>query len=317
MTKFVYVLVTDGSDYFYEEMLLSGKSLLLHNPNARIYVVCDDDTYRLIADKCPSVICKENLVSVNVPKEYNKTQKSRFLKTNLRFYIDGDFLYIDNDTIVCEKLDVLTLNVHNVGAVYDCHTSHYDIDYKFLTQKEMDITKDISSFNSGVLYVKDNACSRLLYKEWHRLWVEMNKRGVNRDQPALRLAQAQTGVKLEKIDDVWNCMLLAPNGMSVAYWPSAKIYHYFHALFYRRIEFYLKDVKRLGDVPSYMESFLVNPYGRYEETIKDMNIHRIAFLLSPLYQFYIDFPKMYWRLVRFSFFFRKCVVWYSKFAFWK
>ena len=95
-TKIVYTLVSDESDTYLEQALLSVYSLRLHNPQAIVELIVDQFTSKTIVDK-RSEIRKfiTDLITVDVPEDYTKVQKSRYLKTNLRQFVKGDYLFID------------------------------------------------------------------------------------------------------------------------------------------------------------------------------------------------------------------------------
>ena len=94
-TKIVYVVTSDETDVYLEQALLSVFSLRKHNPNAYVELVVDQNTNTTITGKRGEILKYiDNKVVVNVPEEYNKLSRSRWLKTSLRQHIKGDFLYI-------------------------------------------------------------------------------------------------------------------------------------------------------------------------------------------------------------------------------
>ena len=93
-TKFLYILVSQGKDIFYEQTLVSVLSLRYHNPDAFISLLVDDGTDKNLVDFRGQI---KDLVNeykvVEYPKETSNKVRSRLLKTNMRNLIDGDFLY--------------------------------------------------------------------------------------------------------------------------------------------------------------------------------------------------------------------------------
>lgn len=121
-TKIVYVVTSDETDVYLEQTLLSVFSLRKHNPNAFVELVVDQDTNATIAGKRGEILKYiDNKVVVNVPKEYNKKEASRYLKTNVREYVSGDYLFIDSDSIITDKLDEIDLFDGDIGAVINNH----------------------------------------------------------------------------------------------------------------------------------------------------------------------------------------------------
>lgn len=79
-TKIVYVVTSDETDVYLEQALLSVFSLRKHNPNAYVEFVVDQDTDATIAGKREEIMKYiDNKVVVNVPEEYNKVCRSRWL----------------------------------------------------------------------------------------------------------------------------------------------------------------------------------------------------------------------------------------------
>ena len=104
-TKIVYVVVSDEHDIYLEQACLSMHSLRLYNPDAMITVVLDKHTNATICGKRSIILdyVSEKIV-INPEGKFSKMQLSRFIKTNLRKYVIGDFLFIDSDTIITSSL---------------------------------------------------------------------------------------------------------------------------------------------------------------------------------------------------------------------
>ena len=104
-TKIVYVLTSSKEDTYLEQTLISVYSARLHNPYADILVVTDNATANTIkGGRAEIKKYLSDIVVVDIPAEYNNMQKSRYIKTNLRKFVEGDFLYIDSDTVIAESL---------------------------------------------------------------------------------------------------------------------------------------------------------------------------------------------------------------------
>ena len=104
-TKIVYVVISDEDDYYLEQALVSVYSVRLYNPNSQILLLIDSETNATIVGKREAILqYVSQKIVIDVPKQYSKMQKSRFLKTTLRQYIEGDFLFIDSDTIITGDL---------------------------------------------------------------------------------------------------------------------------------------------------------------------------------------------------------------------
>ena len=135
-TKIVYVVTCSEKNTYLEQAMLSVYSARLHNPTAEIYVVTDKESADSITGK-RSEIKKylTNILVFDTPKEFNAMKKSRFLKTNLRELIKGDFIYIDTDTVICQPLDEVDDIKEDVSGVANRH-----LIYKVSEMKETNST---------------------------------------------------------------------------------------------------------------------------------------------------------------------------------
>ena len=176
-TKIVYVVVSDTTDIYLEQALLSVFSLRKHNPNAYVELVVDQDTNTTIAEKRGEILKYiDNKVVINVPEEYNKVCRSRWIKTSLRQHIQGNFLFIDTDTLVTDCLDDIDSFDGEMGAVKDQHV----LVGKNRGVKKLQINAErdgwiwsetLAYYNSGVMYVKDSPFTHKFYQTWHNKWI--------------------------------------------------------------------------------------------------------------------------------------------------
>ena len=121
-TRIVYVVVSDETDIFLEQALLSIFSLRRHNPNVIVELVLDQATNDSIIGKRSEIKKYVNKITIiEVSTKYNKGQRSRWIKTNLRNLIEGDFLFIDTDTIITDSLEGIDDFEGDIGAVKDKH----------------------------------------------------------------------------------------------------------------------------------------------------------------------------------------------------
>lgn len=232
-TKIVYVVTSDESDVYLEQALLSVFSLRKHNPNAYVELVVDQDTDATITGKREEILKYiDNKVVVNVPEEYNKVCRSRWLKTSLRKHIKGDFLFIDTDTIVTDDLSEIDSFQGNLGAVIDAHTPIYfrkDSEYikklkKNALEEGWKCSDEIPFYNSGVFFVKDTTESYEFFSCWHKTWADFYKRyGRHIDQAPLAATNDKFKYIIKELSGIWNCQI-ARSGIS--YLLKAKIMHY-------------------------------------------------------------------------------------------
>lgn len=233
-TKLVYVLTSNESDYYLEQVLLSAFSARMHNPDATILLVTDEQTNATITGK--RALVKDyvsEILSVAVPENYSMMQRSRYIKTSLRNIVKGDFLYIDTDTIICDDLSDIDNFECSLGATTDGNKSLY-VDYTqpkwsmLRTQCVLcnvpDTFNGAPFFNGGLIYAKDDDISRKLYSLWHSNWKRNVSMGVSRDQFPLLCANKEMGWVIQEIPPEYNCQI-TEQGLQYLY--KAKIIHYY------------------------------------------------------------------------------------------
>lgn len=272
-TKLVYVVVGSDIDCYVENAWVSAYSAKLHNKEIQIYFVTDQRTNTYIQEKKePIKDVVDRFVVVDLPSSLNNMQRSRFIKTSLYNYIDGDFLYIDTDTVICDSLSEVDniLNDPNfcIGAVNDRHN------FMTVNKREPSLTeaakkinlclseRDKIYFNSGVMLVKKTNISRLFYIKWHQNWIVGLEKGISIDQVSLALTNQQLNYPLKLLSGIWNCQILTN---ALKYLCDAKIIHYFvtnsitqKPYWFANQENYL-ELKKTGRFTDEMLSHIANP----------------------------------------------------------
>ncbi len=228
-TQLLYILVSSGADVYMEQAFVSAYSAHLRNPDARIVLLTD----RLTADGW----LQENPLSARFKALFSEIvvadldaslpamQRSRLLKTGMRGYVKGDFLFIDADTIVARPLGAIDSIPASLAAAPDLHCTFKDHPHRRATInicKKIDYnpSEDEYYFNSGVLLVRDTPESHSFFSRWQKNYFEGLSRGVKPDQPSL--AKTNTSREITLLPDEWNCEV--QNG--VRFLKDAFIVHY-------------------------------------------------------------------------------------------
>jgi hypothetical protein len=229
--KYIYVLVSTPLDLYYEQFLLSVVSLRLFNPHAEIILLTDTRTKSTL---CGRRVTYEKIVSetkvVELPEKFTQKEVSRFLKTAINTYINGDFLYIDCDTVVTSSLDFEFPSSIKIGAVLDCHVPVLQHPFRYHFEREDKLCGFISSegtgrrYNGGLIYYRASHESALFFEKWHSHWLESREKVNGQDMPALNQANCELDEIITELDGEWNCQI-SNNGLP--YLSSAKIIHYF------------------------------------------------------------------------------------------
>lgn len=227
-TKIVYVLASSPSDYFYEQCLISLKSAKVYNPTATIILVCDNKTKENLCELRSEILSVvSNIETINFDDTVNNLERSRRMKVNLRSYINGDFLYIDSDTLIVKDLSEIDNCTHSLAAVLDGHCGlkkHVmrSFFYKQNLPFNPHIVKEESYFSGGVIYSKDDSTSKHFYELWAMNYERACTMGIKIDEPALCLANQEMNHIIKELDGVWNCQIR----FGALYLSSAKILHF-------------------------------------------------------------------------------------------
>jgi len=265
-TKIVYVLVSTNQDIYYEQALLSIYSLKLHQPNAHVVLFVDDITDKSLVKQRGKI--KEYIDEIfvfNRPNGYTAKQTASYLKTHVRTNIDGDFLFIDTDTIICDKLDAIDSQDSLMSAVEDCHLSYKDHfghkEYiRFFQNLDFEYDGD-QYFNSGVIYCKDCKETREFYKKWGEYQMAYKDKCMF-DQPLFAKVNNETNI-VQELNGIWNCQIQ----YGLKYLTEAKIIHYFASNFIKSDKEYpyyfmdkdvLWDIKKEGCINKVIENKILN-----------------------------------------------------------
>ncbi|MCL2206475.1 MAG: glycosyltransferase [Fibromonadales bacterium] len=229
--KYIYCLISTVKDIYYEQAFISITSLRMHTPNAFVTLFTDKETIDSIENRKADIrkIADEVIIE-NFESKVSNFKRSRMLKTAMRNRIEGDFLYIDSDTVVCQDLSEIGDINFELGAVLDGHTLNLLNFRRFsviVPLKRMLNKADFYDypyyFNSGLLFVRDTKCNRIFFEKWSENYFLGCQRGVRIDQPSLALTNYQSNFPIKELDGRWNVQVW--NGAN--YLHNAKIMHYY------------------------------------------------------------------------------------------
>ena len=298
-SKLVYVLVSDETDYYYEMFQMSLLSFRLFHPGEVVVVIMDPFTYGRLKTKLSDVGVELKVVE-DIPYGYSRMQCSRFLKTKMRTLICGDFLYIDNDTFVCESLDEIDTLRGSMGVVLENHGDICDYENSFYP-KEWDYVLQAKHYNGGVLAVKDQEEAYRFFDLWHKNWTYCVNKGCSFDQPSLRKTVLESGCLIEELDGRWNCQV--SRQASLAYQSTAKILHYQRNAFIVSI---CKKIRKDGGIKGEIASWVQSPREAFAQKIVYLSraeynaLEPMRFMLnnySGIYHNLVKITTVYQRLV--------------------
>lgn len=231
-TQIVYVVISSEGDYFLEELWASLYSLRHFHSDVKVVVLTDLSTSIRIKQCVSMLSLITELKVIPVPENYRNDCRARVIKTNLRNLLDGDFLFIDTDTIICKPLDDIdNLLVKNIAMVPELHSPFKKHAWYDFTKKDMerifdtDVSESPYWFNSGCMLVRDNEITHKFFVDWKKNWeysaFEKNNAS---DQRALLKTDHDYGYMIECLPDIYNCQV----AMSIQYFCEAKIIHFWH-----------------------------------------------------------------------------------------
>lgn len=293
--KYVYVLVSSENDFYAEEALVSMYSLKKHNPTAEITLLTDRRTIdSLQGGRIYFQKYIDNIIIINVSEDLSLIQKSRYIKTSIRDYIEGTFLYIDNDTIITGRLDKLDDLRFDVGAVYNQHREWAEyrchpmmLDFKNVTGTNPEEENKFSAYyNGGVIFSKDTPEAHKFFRTWHDLWLKSSLEfGFHKDQPAMWHANFLCNNIITPIDGFYNFQAIYPK-YSLKYLFNCKIFHYFSSspigkkIVFRKPEFMLYIRKH--EIDSHIEKCLDNFLSDYIESLEILSDDEVELYNSPM-----------------------------------
>jgi hypothetical protein len=279
--KYLYVLASDNTDFYSEQLLISITSLRLHTPCAFVSLLIDNNTEsNLINSKVGKNILNniDELKSINIDDIFNKKARSRWLKTSMRQHIAGDFLYIDCDTIISDNLSDIDNVDAELALVLDHHLllsslSKANLQVDDRTCIKLGFVYNFKSdlfFNSGLMLCRDCVIVNDFFNEWHKLWLHCFEKESLNDQPSLNQANYLLNFPIKELEGIWNCQIEYDTGIN--YFFNAKIIHYFTT----------KDEKRIYLLPNQDMINNIRETGLVHQELKQMLLNSKKFLSKNL-----------------------------------
>lgn len=312
-TQIVYVLIASEQTLWGEEFWASLYSLRHFHPNVKVTVLVDAPTAEMIKRKPELYSMITELKVVQVPDDYSNRLRSRTIKTSVRNLIDGDYLYIDTDTIITKPLNEIdNLPINNIAMVPELHGPFKKhITYQYICKDvkrifDVDVSDSPYWFNAGVTFVRDNTLTREFFKKWHENWeYSAFVKNQTSDMRALICTDKSYGYIIECLPDVYNSQI----AMSIAYLYDAKIVHFWHMRkLFKHDENYspfcnqsiYQQIKDEGRISADVAEKILNCKSMFSPTSMVVGQKEVQFLMSTVYvilgQAYHDSKFMHWFL---------------------
>lgn len=288
-TQIVYTLHATKDFLFMEECWVSAYSLRLYHPEAIVSLIIDRETNDYIREFPEFCNLFTKIVVVDVPERYSRKEKSRELKTKSRLYVDGPMLFLDNDTVICKRLDEIDNLTCDIAAVPENHLPLAKMPFKPLGSVKSVFGIDASDskfyFNSGVIYAADNELIRSFFKKWNENWkFSCFEKGNSQDEPSFLMANREFGNIIEELPGIYNAQVQ----MSLKYFADAAIVHWWHMNFIENQDYspyfsqsIYKTIKRERRISEETDWLIRNCKQSFVSPSMPVGIDQMYFLFSP------------------------------------
>lgn len=234
---FVYVVVSNGDNFYVESCAISIYSLKKYNKDAKVWVLCDTTTYNNIKyEKKYLIDITDKIIPISIEESYTSLQKSRFLKTSIRRLIDEDFVFIDTDTIITGYLKDLYSFKQHIGAVKAQDSKSWSRENQHIHFKRYNRQRNLQEnfnygiehyFNSGFIICRNTPEAQEFYDIWHKLWLESSEKyNYPHDQCDFNRTNAILNNIVSEVNGIYNFAAIYP-GNSMKFFKDCRIFHYF------------------------------------------------------------------------------------------
>ena len=223
------------------------------HPDARLVLLTDEPTPARVRQSCPRLLDLFDRV-VSVPLSYPEPRtRSFYIKTRMRDLIDGDFVFLDTDTLPVRPFGDVFGKAWDVAAVQD-RNHHCPVrpvrphwEAPRLTRLGWDVRLRWY-FNTGVLFWRDTPAARRLGAAWHARWLEELAKLDDFDQLAFNVAAHDTATDVLELPPAYNAMVT----VHPVHARGARVYHFFtvnpDAWRQTVFEHLLSGVERTGEI---------------------------------------------------------------------
>lgn len=207
---------------------ISMRLLRLIHPAVKIRLLMDPETTKHL-DRIDGdgFLFRKIAESITIETDASDgIESNRFIKTQLPRWMEGPFLYLDNDTLPVRNFDGIYDRRFDFAAAPDFldGTQSHVCPERFRELYE-DSGWDFPParyLNGGVFAANGGANAKSLFQEWHRRWDACRERGIPVDQPALNSLWADGKWNLRVLPKEYNALIEVDERFS----RRARVYHY-------------------------------------------------------------------------------------------
>lgn len=224
-----YALVSPRKSRYAVMACLSILALRRLYRSARITLLVDPATPPTLAAHYPELpgIVDDVITIPDATMDHLPT-RSFYLKMRSRDVLQGDFAYLDSDTLPVRPFAEVFERDWDIALVQDrnhhcpitpCYP-HWEIERLRKTGWDNPIPK---YFNAGIVFLRDNAAARRVVADWQARWRVLYGLGDGWDQLPLNCAIHTCAVNVLELPPAYNAMVLT----HPVHARRAKIYHYY------------------------------------------------------------------------------------------
>ena len=293
--KCLYVLVGSPKGYYCEQTLVSMASLKRISPDAFITLLVDEQTdkdYKIDIEKIRKYVSEYTVVPIE--DNISSIARSRYIKTSMRKYVKGDFLYVDADTVWNTPIKESDFT-HDIMGVLDGHCLLSEHPQKKWIEdgfKKVNYNPGVEKYvNGGVLFSKDSCVSDHFFDLWHEMWKKTSASGCFIDMPSLNYAIKQIGDSFALLPGVYNAQI----SHSWEYFFCAKVVHfftgwqnnYFESPYIFQKKSFWNSVRENG-ISECVASAIEKPLSSFEKMRGVYGPSELEFRKTALYGFLVD-----------------------------
>lgn len=207
-----YTLTSPCWDMYAKMLYVSVSCLKRLHPDATVLVFADELGAKTIRNS-EALSGRElfELIIVRKAMGEEPIARSRFLKTMLRQWVHGDYLYLDVDTLPLRPFDRLFKECGSVAAARE--TEMLDPQLKIPGRIKPIFAANgwrtglRAYYNAGVHFVRDNKEGHAFATEYHRRWAQTLRNGWYNDQPAFNSAIDELDLASPELDSRYNAIV--------------------------------------------------------------------------------------------------------------
>ena len=206
--QFCYVLTTTGRDVFGDMTYASVQFLRYAHPEAQIICLCDAQSHRALESMRHPLLEAVDRAEPVVTPDGSAGHRNRFIKTQMRQIVQGDFVYFDSDTVVVDRVDEMFACPAPMAGIPNFSGTG---DPSEICAKERDVFAIMGwplprrpFINGGVLLLRDCEPTHNFARLWHDKWRAWSSRGRHADQQSLNSALAESGIDYAVLGNRFN-----------------------------------------------------------------------------------------------------------------